>query len=168
MAVHAVTASFETLQAQRRAQCHAVIAALPNYPIYAHYHGRPPLDPRAIYALKQQIADLEEQLRRTVNADWKACVMRYPQVLDHYFQLVEVGLPREVPGFGGLGGGGAVGAVGRVDAAADGRKKAKKRRDSGGTYIVSGRGKAPPIVPTPPVHPSYGGVGVYGYPFGGH
>jgi len=72
----------------------AYITQLPNYAFYAQYHGRPPLHPQVLFQLQRQIAEAKADLRRDIDQDWKACVLRYPEVLAHYYSLINIHLPR--------------------------------------------------------------------------
>lgn len=77
----------------------------------------------------------DRELQRGVNEDWKACVMKYPEVLDHYYNQVIVELPRgpvEQP-FGGHGAPNHS-TTHSVFAGSNGEKKSRK----------SGRASAPP------------------------
>jgi len=63
--------------------------------VYAQYRGRPPLHAPILATLHRQIADADADLRRDIDADWKACVLRYPEVLAYFYSLVNVRLPPE-------------------------------------------------------------------------
>ena len=42
-----------------------------------------------------QIAHAQQVLKRGIDEDWQTSVQRYPEVLEYYFSLVELTLPRE-------------------------------------------------------------------------
>jgi hypothetical protein len=76
----------------------ADLRTIPYYPIFEQYQGRPPLHPQYVIAIKRQIAQAEYDLRRNIDSDWRSCVLRYPEVLTHFFSLVNVTLPKNVEG----------------------------------------------------------------------
>jgi hypothetical protein len=183
-AVRYITTTFTSLK-QRRIQLYShYVCSLPYYREYRKWHGAPPL-PRPILAqLVQQLKQADRELQDGINADWRNCVLKYPEVLDYYYEQVEVALPRGAvePPFGGHGAPAANGAAsafsgppgggmnkgrksgGRASAPPGAfveetlmrtRSHREKRssRDSG-SYVVSGRNKAP-VAPTPPIAPAY-------------
>jgi len=114
-----------------------------------------------------------------------ALVVRYPEVLDYFYSLVEVRLPNDrtqgvsQPPFAVSG---YVDKGYELSTTGKEQKKTKKIRDPsappdrGGrprreskedhSYTVVGRSRIPPMVPTPPIQPGYGyppGPGGYGY-----
>lgn len=46
-----------------------------------------------IQQLQSQIAEAHAEFRRGIDRDWKASVLRYPEVLDYFYSLVEFKLP---------------------------------------------------------------------------
>jgi hypothetical protein len=40
-----------------------------------------------------EIAGIQAVLERGINEDWRACVQRYPEVLDYFYSLVEMTCP---------------------------------------------------------------------------
>ncbi|KAF2757809.1 hypothetical protein EJ05DRAFT_424993, partial [Pseudovirgaria hyperparasitica] len=82
------------------------LSSLPYYSIYMQYSGNPPLHPVAVQQLQHQIREAHAELKRGIDADWRASIQRYPEVLDYFFSLVELRLPNhplgsmEPPPFG--------------------------------------------------------------------
>ncbi|KAF2138071.1 uncharacterized protein K452DRAFT_353299 [Aplosporella prunicola CBS 121167] len=169
--------AFERLKSARKYAHNAYLSSLPYYSIYVQYRGQPPLHPAALHQLKAQIIDADAELKRGVDADWRASVLRYPEVLDYFYGLVDLHLPSErdpsvasppfaLAGYvdrGFEGGrrekGTKKGRTGREDTPTSmptSERPRDRRRDSGGygpTGIV--RSKGPPMAPTPPVMPPY-------------
>ncbi|KAJ9640980.1 hypothetical protein H2201_002216 [Coniosporium apollinis] len=174
--------AFTRLTSARKAAHTAYLSSLPHYAIYMQYSGRPPLHPQAMAQLQAQIAEAHAELKRGIDADWRASVLRYPEVLDYFYGLVELKVPSDRsaevvnPPFA---------RAGYADQGYDQRspkegKKKKKGRDE--TPVPERprrerrdsnhfpRHNAPPVVPTPPIHPGYGphghggGYAGYGYP----
>lgn len=128
------------------------------------YSGRPPIHPAYIAQLQGQIAEAHAELKRGIDADWRASVLRYPEVLDYFYGLVELSIPSErsprvvEPPFA---------AAGYADQGythtrpKEGKKKKRRDRESSaGPYredqIMSVasramRGGAVPMAPTPPI-----------------
>jgi len=106
---HAIKYITENFNQRRlaRYRLHATyLQTIPHYTVYAQYRGRPPLHAPILATLHRQIADADADLRRDIDADWKACVLRYPEVLAHFYSLVRVRLPPEAdpPQLKGLAG----------------------------------------------------------------
>jgi hypothetical protein len=95
-AVKYVTNSFASMKEARLATYVADLKTIPYYHIYEQYNGRPPVHPQYIAGIKRQIAQAEYELRRNIDSDWRSCVLRYPEVLAHFFSLVNVTLPKDV------------------------------------------------------------------------
>ncbi|KAF2400467.1 hypothetical protein EJ06DRAFT_464178, partial [Trichodelitschia bisporula] len=92
-AISFITSLFKQHKAVRKANHSAYLQSLPYWPIYEQYRGRPPLHPHLVAQLQRQIADADADLKRGIDADWKACVIRYPEVLNHYYSQVNVTMP---------------------------------------------------------------------------
>ncbi|KAF2261960.1 hypothetical protein CC78DRAFT_445818, partial [Lojkania enalia] len=87
--------AFERLTSSRK-QAHATyLNSLPNYAIYMQYSGHPPIHPVYIAQLQAQISEAHAELKRGIDADWRASVLRYPEVLDYFYSLVSLRLPDE-------------------------------------------------------------------------
>lgn len=156
--------AFERLTSTRKAAHSSYLASLPNYSVYMQYSGHPPIHPAYVAQLQGQIAEAHAELKRGIDADWRASVLRYPEVLDYFYGLIDVRLPsprspRVVePPFA---------AAGYADRGYDHSRLAKEvkkkkmgRRDretSAGPFpeqmmTVAGRAmRGPPPVPTPPI-----------------
>ncbi|KAF4126639.1 hypothetical protein GMORB2_0375 [Geosmithia morbida] len=70
--------------ASRRRDAHA--AHMEQIHSQAFYHYNAPPHP-------QQVADAEAGLKRDIDEAWRASVERYPDVLEYFFNLVELSLP---------------------------------------------------------------------------
>ncbi|KAL1616642.1 hypothetical protein SLS56_011324 [Neofusicoccum ribis] len=170
---------FERLSSARRVAHTAYLSSLPFYSIYVQYAGQPPLHPTALHQLQVQIAEAHAELKRGVDADWRASVLRYPEVLDYFYSLVDLHLPSERdpsvarPPFA---------AAGYADQGFEGGRREKgakkgrvgreappapmppvewpgaRRREPGGYMAGMGRQRGPPVAPTPPIiqAPPYG------------
>jgi hypothetical protein len=159
---------FEHLTSRRKGQHSAYLATLPNYSVYMQYSGHPPIHPIYIENLQRQIAEAHAELKRGIDADWRASVLRYPDVLDYFYGLVQLKLPDErspqvvEPPFA------AAGYADRGFAGQIAKEKKKKRRDSSlappdrgrhrdelPMHAVLGRVRMPPAAPTPPISGGY-------------
>lgn len=176
-AVRYITTTFASLKDRRMRNYQAHVYSLPYYREYRQWRGRPPIHPELIQRLKAQLQSADQDLQTGVNQDWRACVLKYPEVLDYYYSQVEVALPGGAidPPFGGHGAPTPGPGLGLSHAGSTKRKGARhsvppetlgfedlhiggpppapRRRDSG-SYILSGRNKAP-TAPMPPAAPSY-------------
>jgi hypothetical protein len=163
---------FERLTSTRKAAHSAYLASLPNYSIYMQYSGHPPIHPMYIDNLQRQIAEAHAELKRGIDADWRASVLRYPEVLDYFYSLVELRLPSErspkvvEPPFAAAG----YADTGFMAHSRLGKEKKKKMRDSSLAPLDRGRmreepmqtvvgrmmrAQGPPPVPTPPIGGGY-------------
>lgn len=138
------------------------------------FSGAPPIPPFAIAQLQSQIAEAHAEFKRGIDLDWRASVLRYPEVLDYFYSLVALKLPGKdsskvlEPPFAAAGyqDRGYVLEHSRVGGE-DRRRKKKERRDSAGMGRMERMRWAPPEVPSPPTqYPGYGGPG-YGGPMPG-
>ncbi|KAF2277180.1 uncharacterized protein EI97DRAFT_375777 [Westerdykella ornata] len=156
--------AFERLTSTRKQAHSAYLASLPNYSIYMQYSGHPPIHPGYIAQLQSQIAEAHAELKRGIDADWRASVLRYPEVLDYFYSLIELKIPSDrsprvvEPPFA---------AAGYADRGYDHSRigkesKKKKRRDREASVgykdeqmiAVAGRSmRGPPAAPTPPILP---------------
>jgi hypothetical protein len=93
-AITFVTNSFNQMKQVRIANYNALVKSLPYWPIYEQYHGRPPLHPQVLANLQRQLHEADVDLRRSIDADWKTCVVRYPDVLVHYYSQINVTIPK--------------------------------------------------------------------------
>lgn len=164
--------AFERLTSTRKQAHSSYLASLPHYEVYMRYSGHPPIHPMYVATLQTQIAEAHAELKRGIDADWRASVLRYPEVLDYFYSLVDLRLPddhsREVvePPFA---------AAGYTDIGYGVKEKKKKRRDrdssvSHGHMAVGRVARGPPPVPVPPAPPAPGqhvgfprGAGPYPY-----
>lgn len=160
---------FERLTSTRKAAHTNYLASLPNYSIYMQYSGHPPIHPMYVDTLQRQIAEAHAELKRGIDADWRASVLRYPEVLDYFYGLVELRLPSErsprvaEPPFAAAG----YADRGFMDNSRVGKEKKKKRREPSlapergrhreeAMHTVVGRVlRGPPPVPTPPIGGGY-------------
>ncbi|KAJ4404780.1 hypothetical protein N0V91_005731 [Didymella pomorum] len=170
---HHIQLAFQRLTTIRQHAQTAYLNSLPHYDVYMRFSGAPPIHPLAIAQLQSQIAEAHAEFKRGIDLDWRASVLRYPEVLDYFYSLVDLRLPadddRKVlqPPFAAAGyqDRGYVGESSRVGSE---KPKKKKRRDSAGMGRMERiRYTLPPEVPSPPTqHPGYGGPG-YGGPMPG-
>ena len=70
---------------------------IPYFPMYQQHRGRPPLDPRIIMDIQRNLHAAEMRLRQGIDQDWKQCVVRYPEVLTHYYNQVQMQIPAQAP-----------------------------------------------------------------------
>lgn len=87
--------AFERLAAARKATHSAYLSSLPFYSIYMKYSGHPPLSPTQLANLQAQISDAHAELKRGIDADWRASTLRYPEILSYFYSIVELQLPGE-------------------------------------------------------------------------
>lgn len=59
------------------------------------YSGRPPISEVFVSTLQSQIAEGHAELKRGIDADWRASILRYPEVLDYFYGLIELKLPSD-------------------------------------------------------------------------
>jgi hypothetical protein len=71
------------------------LQTLPFYTLYHRYNGAPPLGAAQLQLIHSQISSANHTLQQGVDQDWRTSCMQYPQVLDYYFNLVSVRLPRD-------------------------------------------------------------------------
>ncbi|CAG9997539.1 unnamed protein product, partial [Clonostachys byssicola] len=74
---------FRMLSDQRKTQHSEHLDQLTNHAY--HYYNAPPHP--------QHLADAQRQLKEGIDEDWKASVELYPEVLEYFFNLVELSLP---------------------------------------------------------------------------
>jgi len=108
-AINAITAVFNKKKEARKAMFEAQLSSIPYWPQFQQYRGRPPLHPHIIADIQRRMAEADLNLKRGIDYDWKNCVIRYPDVLGHFYQQVKIMPPREPESpFGtALAGGGA-------------------------------------------------------------
>ncbi|GAB7366204.1 hypothetical protein MBLNU230_g7764t1 [Neophaeotheca triangularis] len=158
---NSVLNTFNQLRDMRLQQRQTHLQRLPYYSLYTQYNGAPPLPAHEIQHLQLQFAHADSTLRRAIDEDWRLSCLKYPQVLDYFFGLLEVEFPAQEdervrrPVFGRE-------AVERPQMAEqrrvrgverdpregrrEHRKKHGKRRDSRGPSPPAG---LPPRAPTP-------------------
>jgi hypothetical protein len=122
------------------------------------YSGAPPIPPEYIQQLHMQITRSNADFRRGIDLDWRASVLRYPEVLDYFYSLVELRYPSDEspsvarPPFAVAGyedRGYAASDVSRVGTV----KKKKKPRDTlSDSHSTTNHLTRipPPVVPMPP------------------
>lgn len=79
----------------RRQQYEAHLESLPCYNLYKIYKGSPPISPPQLYQLQLGINAAKRALQSGIDADWQASLQKYPEVLDHFFSLVELTVPSD-------------------------------------------------------------------------
>jgi hypothetical protein len=95
-AINTITTLYNKKKELRKGQYIDHLRSLPYWPIYEQYRGRPPLHPHLVAQLQRQIADADAELKRGIDADWKSCVVRYPEVLAHFYGQINPAIPRNV------------------------------------------------------------------------
>ena len=122
-----IIATFHQLRAIRVETHHQYLQTLPYYTLYTRYNGQPPLQPADLQLVRAQIHQATQLLQAGVDQDWRASCLRYPEVLDYYFGLVQIDFPGDAdptivdPRFGGR-------AMGMIDGVPTSPRKTKERR----------------------------------------
>ena len=145
-----VHSDFNTRVATRKATHASYLASLPYYNLYLQYSGRPPLHPAQLAQLQAQIHEASVTLKRGIDDDWRAAVMRYPEILKYYFSLVDlrvVGSNTEL--YPSIANQGKIKQKSRRNSDLPSRSSGK-RRDSR-TLSIGGKPNAPPLAPLPPL-----------------
>lgn len=155
--------AFERLTSTRKQAHGAYLSSLPNYEIYMRFSGHPPIHPMYVATLQTQIAEAHAELKRGIDADWRASVLRYPEILDYFYSLVDLRLPSDrspsvaEPPFAVAG----YADQGYMNNSRLGIEKKKKKRREGSVpperhAAVNRVMRGPPPVPTPPLqHGAY-------------
>ncbi|KAK5125942.1 hypothetical protein LTR85_011297 [Meristemomyces frigidus] len=90
-----VMVTFHQLR-QLRYQAHVgYLQSLPCFTLYYRYNGQPPIQPAQLHLLHTQISQANAIFKQGVDEDWRRSCLRYPDVLDYYFNLVGFVLPEE-------------------------------------------------------------------------
>lgn len=90
-----IITTFNEMRAMRIEAHRNYLQTLPFYTLYHRYNGAPPLGAPQLQLIHSQISSANHTLQQGVDQDWRTSCMQYPQVLDYYFNLVSVRLPRE-------------------------------------------------------------------------
>lgn len=90
-----IMATFHQLRAIRVEAHHNYLRTLPYYTLYHKYNGSPPLQPAQLQLIHSQIQYANQSLQQGVDQDWRTSCLRYPEVLDYYFRLVDVRFPSD-------------------------------------------------------------------------
>lgn len=128
-----------------------------------------------VTTLQSQIADAHAELKRGIDADWRASVLRYPVVLDYFYSLIELRLPHDrsqevvQPPFAAAGYADRGYHRDYIEASTVSAEKRKKKRREREGSIGPGKHSAlnrvmhgPPPVPTPPLqHGAYRPPGTF-------
>ncbi|KAE9982524.1 hypothetical protein EG328_010806 [Venturia inaequalis] len=94
-AINTITTIYNKKKEVRQARHLEYLQNLPYWPLYVESRGRPNLHPHIVADLQRRMADAQLDLKRGIDADWKECVVRYPQVLAHFYAQLSVKIPRE-------------------------------------------------------------------------
>ncbi|QDS73053.1 hypothetical protein FKW77_009604 [Venturia effusa] len=94
-AINTITTIYNKKKEVRQARHMEYLQNLPYWPLYMESRGRPNLHPHIVADLQRRMADAQLDLKRGIDADWKECVVRYPQVLAHFYNQLSVKIPRE-------------------------------------------------------------------------
>ena len=142
-----VLAIFQELKNDRRNQHLAYLQTIPCFSLYQKFHGSPPVHPLQLQRLQQQISQAQDIYKSGVDQDWQRSCMKYPDVLDHFFALVEIDFPGDGdssiqdPRFGGAGKGtrktikARRSSRGSTDVSNGHRKKGRRRHSRGRTPV---------------------------------
>ncbi|KAF2130432.1 hypothetical protein P153DRAFT_395845 [Dothidotthia symphoricarpi CBS 119687] len=163
-----ILAAFERLNGIRKHAHAAYLASLPNYDVYMRYSGHPPIHPMYVAQLQTQITEAQAELKRGSDADWRTSVLRYPEILDYFYSLVELKLPdprspRVVQPPFAVAGYADRGYMNPSLVTVEKKKKKRRDREREGSSApppemhnaVTRLIRMPPPVPTPPLE--YGG-----------
>ncbi|CAK1357495.1 hypothetical protein CB0940_07775 [Cercospora beticola] len=90
-----IITTFNEMRAMRVEAHRNYLQTLPFYTLYHRYNGAPPLAPAQLQLIHSQINAAHHTLQQGVDQDWRTSCMQYPQVLDYYFNLVNVRLPND-------------------------------------------------------------------------
>lgn len=165
-----IQSAFQRLVGIRQTAQTAYLNSLPYYDVYMRFSGAPPIHPMCVQQLQSQIAEAHADFKRGVDLDWKASVLRYPEVLDYFYSLVVLKAPSDAhpgvvdPPFAAAGYQDIGYMAGERSRLGSEKPRRKKRTDSAGAlghpgvYMVR---QAPPQMPSPPT--GYGQMpGSYG------
>ena len=87
--------TFEQLKAARKQAHYAYLQTIPCFTLYQKYRGNPPLQPAQLHLLHSQIGQAQSIFQAGVDEDWRRSCLRYPEVLDYYFSLIDISMPRD-------------------------------------------------------------------------
>lgn len=90
-----IITTFQQLRAMRVEAHRNYIQTLPYYTLYQRYNGHPPMERAQLQIMHNQIHQANSTLRQGIDQDWRTSCLRYPEVLDYYFSLVDVDFPRD-------------------------------------------------------------------------
>lgn len=146
-AKYQVIQTFQQLKAARHQAHVGYLQTLPCYTIYQRYRGNPPLDAAQLNQLHQQVSHAQAIYQAGVDEDWRRSCMKYPEILDYFFGLVDYGFPEDgdsairEPRFGALKGPRKLKPSRESEDLGNGHRKRSRRRNS--------RGRTPPAAPMP-------------------
>ncbi|KZF25149.1 hypothetical protein L228DRAFT_265623 [Xylona heveae TC161] len=80
-----VLQTFSAISAARKQQHASYLASLHNNPAYFPFGGPHP----------SQMAQMEIELKRGIDEDWRHTIQTYPDVLNYFYNLVELTLPSD-------------------------------------------------------------------------
>lgn len=92
--LHILTTS-RRLSRRRPRPIVVILSRLPFFGLFAQCDGCPPLPRHGLVQLRADIADAETNFQRNVDADWRASCVKYPEVLDFFWSLVEIKVPSD-------------------------------------------------------------------------
>ena len=148
-----VVDTFNQLRLDRYQSHVAYLQSLPCFTLYYRYNGQPPMHPTQLHILHSQITQANALFKQGVDEDWRRSCMRYPEVLDHYFNRVVLTMPDNIAPSHAMNG---------LVATERPRVKAKKNsvdagsgRDSKRRDRRLSRGETPPAPPRAPMPGAY-------------
>lgn len=84
---------FEKAKRNRYKVHNEYLGCLPYYTSYTQHGGRPSvphLPPHQHAYLQEQIRNAEVNLKNGIDYDWRLACMIYPEMLDYFFDLVDI------------------------------------------------------------------------------
>lgn len=88
-----VLATFNHLKAQRYERHMQYLQQLPCYTVYLKFMPNPPLSASQLNLLHERIGQAQAIYQAGIDEDWRRSCLKYPEILDYYFSLVEFSWP---------------------------------------------------------------------------
>lgn len=85
--------TFREAQVARKAQYEAELAAIPCYTVFHRWNGNPPIHAVQLAHLHAEMGHARARHQQRIDQDWRGVCLRYPEVLDYYFAMVEYSVP---------------------------------------------------------------------------
>jgi len=94
--VHArnqIISTFNALKSARHQRLLQDLQTIPCYTLYMRWRGNPPLPADQLHILHSRIQQANAYYKAGIDEDWRQSCLRYPEVLDYFFGLVEFSFP---------------------------------------------------------------------------